>query len=163
MKKKCNAYPPESISRFVDNALSGKATAELEKHFEICPECRQLLQNYHRLGDGVVHIIHQQIPRTDDAGLEDALVRKIRNKNMKLASQRSPFRQFMDFIQEKKIYLQMASFAAILLLSTVFLRDQETVIRTPSAIVTSIDGNMASVMILETREQRHTIIWYKET
>jgi len=69
----------------------------------------------------------------------------------------------IDFIKGKKIYLQMASFAAILVMSMAFLQDQKVVFHSPSAIVNSIDGDMASVMILETREQHHTIIWYKES
>lgn len=161
--KKCNTYPPETISRFMDNALSGNATADLEKHLKTCPECRHLLQQYLRLEDGLSHIIRQKAPSEDTADLEGILIRQIRDKNRKNTSVKSSFRQFLDFIQGKKFYLQMASFAAILLLSTMFLRDQEKFISSPSAIVNSIDGNMASVMILETREERHTIIWYKET
>ncbi len=161
--KKCNAYPPDNISRFMDNNLSKKETLKLKKHLAACPECRQLLNRYQRLEHGVIHMVHQQVPPMKATTLEHALLKKIRSENQRRRSLTSPFKRFMDFIQGKKFYLQMASFAAILLLSTMFLRDQEKVIRAPSAIVNSIDGNVASVMILETREQRHTIIWYKET
>ena len=161
--KKCNAYPPDNISRFMDNDLSEKEMAALEKHLATCPECRQRANRYQRLEDGVIRMVHQQSLSMDTAALEHALLKKTRSQGQKKRTQTSPFKGFMDFIQGKKFYLQMASFAAILLLSTLFLKDQEKVIRAPSAIVNSIDGNMASVMILETREQRHTIIWYKET
>jgi anti-sigma factor RsiW len=161
--KKCNAYPPDKISRFMDKDLSKQEMAQLEKHLATCPTCRQLVNRYKRLGDGVIRMVHQQVPPMETAALEHALLKKIRSETQIKRSLTSPFKRFMDFIQGKKFYLQMASFAAILLLSTLFLKDQEKVIRAPSAIVNSIDGNMASVMILETREQRHTIIWYKET
>ena len=161
--KKCNAYPPDNISRFMDNDLSKQEMAELEKHLATCPECRERMHRYQRLGDGVIRMVYEQIPTTETDVLEHALLRKIRSENQRKRPLTSTFQRFMTFIQGKKFYLQMASFAAILLLSTLFLRDQEKVIRAPSAIVNSIDGNMASVMILETMEQRHTIIWYKET
>jgi len=37
----------------------------------------------------------------------------------------------IDFIKGKKIYLQMASFAAILLISMAFLQDQKVVLHSP--------------------------------
>ncbi len=161
--KECNAYPPDNISRFMDNDLSEQEMAALENHLATCPECREQMHRYQRLEDGVIRMVHKQISATETAALEHALLRKIKSENQRKRSLASTFQHFMAFIQGKKFYLQMASFAAILLLSTLFLRDQEKIIRAPSAIVNSIDGNMASVMILETREQRHTIIWYKET
>ncbi len=151
------------ISRFVDAALSPEATADLEKHLETCPECRQRVKGYQTLAGDVIHLIHQQTSRILSTGPEHALLRKISAEKEGYFPLPSPFRRLMDFVQGKKFYLQMASFAAILLLGTVFLQDQETIIRPPSAIVNSIDGDMASVMILETRGKHHTIIWYKET
>jgi hypothetical protein len=59
--------------------------------------------------------------------------------------------------------LQLASIAAILLATVIYYQGDTVVPTGPSAIVNSVDGDIASVMILETQASKHTIIWYTES
>jgi anti-sigma factor RsiW len=161
--KKCNRYTTEMLSQFVDNALPPETRTELARHLTTCPTCRHTVKRYQSITSKVMQNIQRHGSRANNTALEQNLLVKIRKEKAMKASNLSFFQGVINFIKGKKIYLQMASFAAILLMSMAFLQDQKVVFQTPSAIVNSIDGEMASVMILETREQRHTIIWYKET
>lgn len=151
------------LSQFVDNALPSQITRTLEEHLTSCPACQQTVKKYQNITNQVVNGIQRHSNRMNDTEIEKNLLIKIRKENAKKKWNFSYLNGFIDFIKVKKIYLQMASFAAILLLSMAFLQDQRPAFHTPSAIVNSIDGEMASVMILETPDRRHTIIWYKES
>ena len=73
---------------------------------------------------------------------------------------------FIQSFNTRKFYLQLGSVAAIIILSisTIYLQKKPALSLSdgPSAIVTSVDGDVSSVMILETQDKKHTIIWYKE-
>lgn len=155
------------LSQFVDNALPPETRTSLERHLPTCPVCQHTVKSYQNIDTKVIQNIqrhsHSHSHRGNNTALEQELLVKIRKERATEPSDFSFFQGMIDFIKGKKIYLQMASFAAILLMSMAFLQDQKVVFHSPSAIVNSIDGDMASVMILETKEQRHTIIWYKES
>jgi len=151
------------LSQFVDNALSPETTRALESHLTTCPVCQHTVKRYQGITNKVIHSIQRQGSQANHTELEHSLLIKLRKERATEPSYFSFFQGMIDFIKGKKIYLQMASFAAILLMSMVLLQDQKVVFHSPSAIVNSIDGDMASVMILETQEQHHTIIWYKES
>ncbi|MBF0231942.1 MAG: zf-HC2 domain-containing protein [Desulfamplus sp.] len=76
-------------------------------------------------------------------------------------------------LQSKTSWLQMASLAGIIFLTVVYFQNSTffydstpTVAslpqNSPSAIVTSVNGNVSSLMILESEDNKMTIIWYKE-
>ena len=161
--KKCNKYTAATLSQFVDNALPPETRTSLERHLPTCPACQRIVKSYQSIDHRIIQNIHRHSRRVNNTALEQELLVKIKKEKATKPSDFSFFQGMIDFIKGKKIYLQMASFAAILVMSIAFLQDQKVVFHSPSAIVNSIDGDMASVMILETREQRHTIIWYKES
>jgi hypothetical protein len=63
----------------------------------------------------------------------------------------------------KNIYLQLASIIVILMISLFSFQGALFSPTGPSAIVTSVDTDVASVMIIETQKEKHTIIWFSET
>ena len=151
------------LSQFVDNALPPETRTSLEQHLSTCPACQHTVKSYQNIDTKVMQNIQRHSHGVNNTALAQALLVKIRKENVMEPSDFSFFQGMIDFIKGKKIYLQMASFAAILVMSMALLQDQKVVFHSPSAIVNSIDGDMASVMILETQEQHHTIIWYKES
>ena len=151
------------LSQFVDNALPPETRTSLEQHLSTCPACQRTIKSYQDIDTKIIQNIQRHSHRENNTSLEQELLVKLRKEKTTEASDFSFFQGMIDFIKGKKIYLQMASFAAILVMSMAFLQNQKVVFHSPSAIVNSIDGDMASVMILETREQHHTIIWYKES
>jgi len=161
--KKCNTYTSETLSQFVDKALPPETQTSLEQHLTICPVCQQTVKRYQKIDKQVMLNIQRHSNRANTTSLAQELLVKIRKKKETKRPVFSFFQNMIDVIKGKKIYLQIASFAAILLMSILFLQDQKVTFHGPSAIVNSIDGDMASVMILETRKHRHTIIWFKES
>ena len=151
------------LSQFVDNALPPETRTSLELHLSTCPACQNTVKSYQNIDNRVIQNIQRHSHLVNNTALVQELVVKLKKEKATEASDFSFFQGMIEFIKGKKIYLQMASFAAILLISMAFLQDQKVVFHSPSAIVNSIDGDIASVMILETREQHHTIIWYKES
>lgn len=63
----------------------------------------------------------------------------------------------------KNIYLKLASILAVLMIG-LFPFDEDLLQGPsgPSAIVNSLDTEYASVMIIETQIEKHTIIWFLE-
>ena len=161
--KKCSKYTPETLSRFVDKALPPEIQTSLNRHLSTCPACQQTIKSYQDIDNQFIQHIQRHSRRVNNTALARELLVKIRKEEERKPPDFSFFQTMINFIKGKKIYLQIASFAAILLISTLFLQDQKVTFNSPSAIVNSIDGDMASVMILETPKQRHTIIWFKES
>ena len=62
----------------------------------------------------------------------------------------------------KNINLKLASIAAILMIGLYTFQGSMFDPPGPSAIVKSIDTDFASVMIIETQKEKHTIIWFSE-
>lgn len=160
--KTCRKYDEKTLSLFVDNALPPRVTATLEAHLSSCPDCRQTVEDYHRIGRRVARHITTRARDLHRVPLEEGRVqsnrRQVRFFDFSFGAAAAAF------LREKKIYLQTASVVAILLTSMLFLQDQAAPVPGPSAIVNAINGETASVMVLETRgAQRHTIIWYKES
>ena len=71
---------------------------------------------------------------------------------------RTPLRLF-----GKNIYLKLVSLAAVVMIG-LFPFDEDLLQNPsgPSAIVNSVDTEYASVMIIETQKEKHTIIWFSE-
>ena len=69
------------------------------------------------------------------------------------------FRQVIPF----RRILAATSAAVLLIIGGVALINTGIAPEDPSAIVTSIDTEYTAVMILETPDTHHTIIWYSDT
>ncbi|RLC03009.1 MAG: hypothetical protein DRH34_06420 [Deltaproteobacteria bacterium] len=148
MKKTCSRYRSEDISRFVDNELSQARYHELAKHLRDCPDCRSLVEKYKNLtvmfND---HAGHTGL-KIDPAALKQNLVLTTQSSLKKILG---------------NIYLKLASIAAILIISLFWFQGGMFRSTGPSAIVTSVDTDFSSVMIIETQKKKHTIIWFSET
>ena len=160
--KQCHQYHPEMLSRLVDNALTPRESARIREHLACCPHCRDWVDRYGELDRQVGPALEGHLAAQGRPDLEASVIQALFPPS-KASVWHRLFRSF-DFLKTRKFYLQVASFAAILILGTLFLQDRPLLPpqSDASAIVTTIDGNAASVMILETRKQRHTIIWYQE-
>ena len=156
MKKTCNKYMSEDISRFVDNELPRDRYHELAQHLHHCPDCSRLVEHYKTIS--VMFNDH-----ADHKGLKidpDKLKPKF-EYTKQYSGKRSQGNLFGFF--GKNIYLKLASIAAILMISLFTFQGDLFDPSGPSAIVTSVDTDFSSVMIIETQKEKHTIIWFSET
>lgn len=156
MKKKCSAYMSEEISRFVDNELPQDIQDAVARHLCLCRECSRLVEQYRALGLGFDHHATQKIHPLGADTLKKTIPHPIK------ASRTPPWAHIFGFLG-KNIYLKLASIAAILIISLIPFQRGMFDPSGPSAIVKSVDTDVASVMIIETQKEKHTIIWFSET
>jgi anti-sigma factor RsiW len=154
MKQRCRKYTQETINRFVDKELAPDKTMEFSSHLERCPDCADQVAEFRKLG--IVFNTHVT-----------NLVAGIKGSSTDMAGSRDPQkshglvdRYFSGMTHH--LYIKLASLTAVaaLLIVAVF---QGTPPTGPSAIVKSLDTNASSVMIIETKKEKHTIIWFSET
>jgi len=157
MKKSCNRYRPEDISLFVDTELPQSRYLEIEHHLHNCPDCNRLVEQYKTLSIMFKDHVEQKKLKINPDTLKQRLVPATPDLQKISLGNRSGF-------FGKNIYLKLASIAAILMIS--LFTFQKGIVGNatgPSAIVTSVDTDVSSVMIIETQKERHTIIWFSET
>jgi len=156
MEKKCEAYTSEDISRFVDLEFSTDQCRAFEHHLSLCKECSRLFDHYKNLSLAFSRHTHKQAMGISALDLEHKLEKKIH------CSEKKPY-QNISGLFGKNIYLKLAGIAAVVMIG--FFSFDPTLIRNPSgpsAIVNSVDTEYTSVMIIETQEEKHTIIWFSE-
>jgi len=156
MEKSCNHYTSEDISRFVDNELPLDQYHAVAQHLIHCPECSRLVEQYRSISAVFNDHADQQALKINPDRLRQKL------------SQTTPYSKknlLGDIVGlfGKNIYLQLASIIVILMISLFSFQGALFSPTGPSAIVTSVDTDVASVMIIETQKEKHTIIWFSET
>ena len=146
---------PIQISLFFDDELGAEDYTRVERHVETCASCRETLEDMRRLsGEVKGHIVHQYA-ETDFGLLEENVLKGIERKSV-------PFwRRWRDAFFSKRALIPVTGMAAAMLILLTLYRPQPS--SGPSAIVTSLSGDMASVIIMETPHTRQTILWFSET
>ena len=156
MEKKCEAYTSEDISRLVDLELSADQCRAFEHHLSLCKECSRFFDLYKNLSLAFSRHTHKTAMGIATLHLEHKLEQKIQ------CSEKKPY-QNISGLFGKNLYLKLAGIAAVVMIG--FFSFDPTLIRNPSgpsAIVNSVDTEYTSVMIIETQEEKHTIIWFSE-
>ncbi|MCK5542749.1 MAG: zf-HC2 domain-containing protein [Desulfobacterales bacterium] len=158
MKKACKIYDEKTIGKFVDNELSSEKSKTISEHIETCPICDSITAKYNHLSNIFVQSTSKQLDKIDTDLLGQNVLEQIKREENNF------FKKVFDYFSPK-LYLKIASIVAIMIISLTYF--QERLIRPldiigPSAIVNSVDGNVSSVMIFETKKSKHTIIWFSE-
>lgn len=156
MKKTCDKYTTEDISRFVDDELPRDKYDAVVQHLNNCPYCQRLSEKYNALSTIFNDQTDQEILTVDATRLEQIISNRIQN------SKKPSFTNIFGFLG-RNIYLKLASITAILIIGLMPFQGTLFGTQGPSAIVKSIDTDFASVMIIETQKEKHTIIWFSET
>ena len=156
MKKPCSKYSSEDINRFVDNELPRDRYHELARHLHHCSDCSLLIEQYESISIVFSDHADQQKLKIDPARLKQRFDRILQN------SQKKSLKNAFGFFG-RNIYLKLASITAILMISLFTFQGGLFDPAGPSAIVKSVDTEFASVMIIETQKEKHTIIWFSET
>lgn len=156
MKNQCNKFTQEQIGMFVDNELDQDLSHAIQEHQKNCPDCKALIEEYKGLSEMFSSHADQQVSLINPERLKQKLEHVANRKNNNSIWSPGTF-------LGKNIYLKLASIAAILVISLVAFTTRLSGPAGPSAIVNSVDADVASVMIIETEKQKHTIIWFSET
>ena len=161
MTTSCGKYSEKQISRFIDGALSRQKIAQIRHHLTSCSTCRDLAAQFRKAAKTFDELAEQPGLVIDP----DRLYQSMRPSAEKPAGSRAGiffgprFRRFIPF----RPMLAAASAAVLLVIGGIALMNNGISPDSPSAIVTSIDTEYTAVMIFETPDTHHTIIWYSET
>ncbi len=156
MRQKCSKYSCEDISRFVDNELLEDQHQHLEQHLEYCTHCSTLVKHYKTMSAQFKNFANHKIVQADPAKVKQKLYHTMQNSKTK------SFGNIFGFFG-KNIYLKLASVAVLLMITIFTFQGKLLTPSGPSAIVKYVDTDFASVMIIETQKEQHTIIWFSET
>ena len=154
--KTCDQYTFEDINRFVDNELEDNRYQQLKTHLETCSTCSQQIKELESISSVFKKEIEEQTAGFDTAGFKESMGIQIQ-KNQQTGSGN------VFGLLGRNIYLKLASIAAILVVSLFMVKPNLLGPSGPSAIVSSLDTELSSVMIIETEKEKHTIIWFSET
>jgi len=157
MKKECDVYTSEDISRFIDHELSSDRCRSFEHHLSLCKNCSERIDQYRSLSLAFSRSAHKKSIGIKDENLEGKLEKILSPSDKKAFGN-------ISGLFGKNLYLKLASIAAVVMIG-LFSFDGDLLMDTstgPSAIVNSVDTEYTSVMILETQKEKHTIIWLSE-
>lgn len=157
MEKECDLCTSEDISRFIDGELSLEQCRSFEHHFSLCPDCSHRVDRYKSLSSAFSrHADQKTMGKHETADLGYKLEQTVLNSEKK---SHSP----LSGLFGKNVYLKLATIMAVLMIG-LFPFDEDLLKDPsgPSAIVNSLDTEYASVMIIETQKEKHTIIWFSE-
>ena len=150
-RERCNG---ELLSRYLDRETTPEETQHVDRHLKQCPACRQHLQQHGELARRLRREVSAAGEAADFDRLEMHIIRAARRP-------KSPWIDLRRTRFSWKLLVPIAATAAVALFffTSVF---QPPAPAGPSAIINSFTGRVSSVMILETPQSRHTVIWYSE-
>ncbi|MCP4119061.1 MAG: hypothetical protein GY737_27400 [Desulfobacteraceae bacterium] len=153
----CRQYDAKTLGLYVDRELAPAAFSAIENHLTTCRHCRSVVEHLEGLSRTFSQGVDQDVSGLSHGVSEARILARIR-------AEKQPFwANLVHLMKVKRNILQLASIAAILLASLVYYQGDTVVPTGPSAIVNSVEGEIASVMIIETQASKHTIIWYTES
>ncbi len=154
MKQGCPQYDPELIGRFVDGELTGTERDAVSRHLEECLQCRKTVQSCERMSHTLSALLEMEASSLPETVIEENVLSGINEKEKTF---------LFNLPHPAKLYLQTAFIIVIMIVGGTFYMKYPAVAPTPSAIVNYVEGDAASVMIFETENEKHTVIWYTET
>lgn len=150
-KESCD---PAIISRFYDHELDQEDYDQVARHIETCPLCRNTLDELKGLSGMVNDTVRENWSKTIDGSVEEEVLESIQKR-------KAPWWiKARGLFLSKKILIPLTTSVALVLFLSVFFRSPTQ--NGPSAIVTSLSGNMTSIIIMETPQTHQTILWFKE-
>ena len=146
---------PMLLNRFFDGELDADEAAIVSTHIQTCSACRAFIAQSKTLSvlinDGIQELADLQV--LDDL---DVNVRHLINKK------KQPLRyRFKDVVFWK--WSLIPTMAMVGLLFFFLWGPSPAMDAGPSAIVASVEGDVSSLVIMETPDTHQTIIWFKES
>lgn len=156
MTKTCGRYTEQEMSRFIDGELPRQQLLQIRQHLDVCPACQDLAEKFRDVTQ-----TFNELAELPGMVIDPARLYRTMEKPAEKSGRLSIGRFFSR--PARPLLAAAASIAALFLISVVALKHDVISPAGPSAIVTSIETEYTAVMILETPDNHHTIIWYSET
>jgi anti-sigma factor RsiW len=143
------------LNRFFDEELGPGEYAHMTEHLKACPACQRVLRENQALSNHLGAGLDEELSRADLERVEENVLALIRRKE-------TPWRtRLRDLLVSKRFFVPATAMVAVFVLFFALFRHPSSM-PGPSAIVSSVEGDVASVMILETPESHQTIVWITE-
>lgn len=166
----CNRYTDEFISRVADDEVPEQEHSDFIRHAESCSACADTLADFRLMRQLFFSHTESEVSRIRTELPPITLTAPQQAKNREgLQGWFSRMTGVLKAVFGRgAMGLKLASLSAASLILAVslftWLGDSGTaMVPGPSAIVNSVDTYGSSVMIIETPESHHTIIWFSET
>jgi hypothetical protein len=143
------------LNRLFDQELAPDEYAWIDKHLKDCLSCQEALRDTQSISTLFKSNLVQELSRAKLEQVEDNVLGLIQRKE-------APWwMKLRGLIVSKKFYVPITATVAVLVLLFSLARPPSSV-SGPSAIINSFEGDVGSVMILETQKSRQTILWFNE-
>jgi hypothetical protein len=146
---------PKILDRFFDRELEPDATFAMSGHVEDCHACKEELRGNQFVSSLFRACVEEERSRADLQEVEERVIGLIRTKRGLW------WIHLKNLCLSKKLYVPAAAVTAMFVMFF-HLTGTPAPASGPSAIVDSLQGDFASVMILETQKSRQTILWIHE-
>ena len=154
----CN---PETISRYCDGELPVGQIDRFRAHLETCRSCRQVMDDYKSVSRMASQEIIHRFPPETATNLEYRIMNRLKSGNPE--KEHSLYKRIGSRIfQIGKVLVPTTAMAAGALFFFTWTHNTPVVEAAPSAIISSISGDVKSIMIMETPGTRQTILWIQE-
>jgi hypothetical protein len=156
MTKGTNPCNIKELGRFFDQELGPADSVRMREHVEKCDTCAEELRDNAFVSSLLRTGLEGELSRANFQEVENTVTALFRAKRT------SWWIHFKDICFSKRLYVPAAVVTAMLVMLFYFARAPAPA-HGPSAIVDSLQGDFASVMILETQKSRQTILWIYES
>jgi anti-sigma factor RsiW len=144
----------ELISRYYDGELGQAERSQVENHILVCASCKKILEDLKAISSQYGAHLARQSVGVETRETEEHVLDRLRR------AEAPWWAKMKDTFLSKKILVSATATACVALLLIAVLR--VPVPDSPSAIVTSVSGDVSSIIILEAPETRQTILWFNE-
>ncbi len=143
------------VSRFHDGELDTEASDKFSTHLDICPSCRQALEDQRVISEHFQSATSVERSRVDFDLFEKSLIQQLTTRPMTWKQ------RLLKLITIRTFYIPVTALATAVILFFSFFYPADT---TPqaSAVITSFTGDVSSVIIFETPKTHQTILWFSE-
>mgnify|MGYP000270064777 CR=1 FL=1 len=146
----------EQLSRYHDGEATSQEIRRIEAHLPHCPDCRNMLADFDRLG----HLMRSHGERALAAADTSAVMQRLLTRRQQ---RREAFAGWRNWFKPARLFLPVTVTVlalAIYIIPRPFKIEPDG--QAPSAIINSFTGSVTSVMLFETPNTHQTIIWFKE-
>ncbi|MDY6839879.1 MAG: zf-HC2 domain-containing protein [Thermodesulfobacteriota bacterium] len=149
-----NICDEELLNCLFDQELGPQESVHIREHVRHCPSCKKSLHNNQALSVAFIAGLNQKLSGADLAHIEENIIAVIRAERIR------SWTALRDLFFSKRFFVPATAMAAMLVFFTLWKPPGP--VSGPSAIVSSFEGDVSSVMILETPESHQTILWINE-
>jgi len=152
--KTCNLV---LLSAYADGELSRRALEHADQHLAQCQRCQEALEQYAELSTAFRSTMQHRYPVAAMAALDGKIFEHWQRHHYV-----GWWDRFRRRLYSKWMLVPVTAAVAAVAIWLPF-QTNRPVSPSPSAIVQSVSGDLASVMIMQTPATQQTVIWISET